>query len=138
RRRVAERTADRREQPTTPRNRRGAARRVWGRLRRGQESHEEGKLLDVADGDGHVRAVRRRNVVGLWLRLTPRRLVPLRLEEFARDAHLDVVGLAREQQERLVLRLPAEPRNGPVVAVEVEHVVEPADAKRRLLRSIEH
>src|SRR5437667_12338309 len=84
RRRVAERTADRREQPTTPRNRRGAARRVWGRLRRGQESHEGGKLLDGAGGEGNVRAVPRRNAGGVWLRLTPRRPVPVRLDEIAR------------------------------------------------------
>ena len=49
--------------------------------------------------------------------LAGRRLVALGLEQLVGDAHLDVVGLAREQQQRLVLRLPAEARDGAVVAV---------------------
>ena len=56
------------------------------------------------------------------------------------DSHLDVVGLAREDQQRLVLRLPAEAGDRPVVAVVVgltgdriaaQHDVGPAaDAER--------
>src|SRR5439155_21762713 len=43
-------------------------------------------------------------------------------EQLAGDALLDVVGLAGKDEERLVLRLPAEAGDGPVVAI----VVEPA------------
>ena len=49
-----------------------------------------------------------------------------------RDAHLDVVGLAGEQQQRLVLRLPAEAGDGAVVAVVVgltRMIVRPATGK---------
>ena len=45
--------------------------------------------------------------------------VALGREQLVGDAHLDVVGLAGEQQQRLVLRLPAEPRDRAVVAVVV-------------------
>ena len=40
-------------------------------------------------------------------------------EAFVGDALLDVVGLAGENQQRLVLRLPAEARNRPVVGADV-------------------
>src|SRR5439155_15577360 len=43
--------------------------------------------------------------------------------------YLDVVGLTREQQERLVLRLPAEPRDRSVVTVLVRVA---GDTERRL------
>ena len=35
------------------------------------------------------------------------------------DPHFDVVGLGRKHRERLVLRLPAEPRDGAVIAAAV-------------------
>ena len=67
-------------------------------------------------------------------------LVALGLEHLVGDPHFDVVGLAGEQQQRLVLPLPAEPRDRAVVAVVVglprdraagEMVVRPpADAER--------
>ena len=46
-------------------------------------------------------------------------LVALGLEQLVGDAHLDVVGLAGEHQQRLVLRLPSEARDRAVVAVVV-------------------
>ena len=49
----------------------------------------------------------------------------LAAEEFVADALLDAVGLAGEHQQRLVLRLPAEPRDGLGVAVVVEPAADP-------------
>src|SRR5207247_10815152 len=46
-------------------------------------------------------------------------LLALGLEQVVRDPQLDGVGFPREEKQRLVLRLPAEPRNRPVVAVAV-------------------
>ena len=42
------------------------------------------------------------------------------LEEIVGDAHFDVVGFAGEQQQRLVLRLPAESRDRGVVSIDIE------------------
>ena len=61
--------------------------------------------------------------------MAARRLVTLGLEQIVGDPLLDVVGLAREDQERLVLRLPAEPCDRLVVAVMVRAT---RDAERRL------
>ena len=97
----------------------GAAGEREGRARRGQEPHEEGELLDGAD------RVRRGGALGIGRvirragELTIRRLVALLWEQLIGNSHLDVVGLAREEQERLVLRLPPESRDGAVVAVVV-------------------
>src|SRR3981189_1721609 len=44
----------------------------------------------------------------------------LTLEVFIGDAHLHVIGLTRKNQERLVLRLPAEARDGAIVTVGVD------------------
>src|SRR6185503_17025132 len=78
-----------------------------------------GEFLDTAQHVGrgsavHVgRVVRRGGVLAVGI------LRALLREQLVADALLDVVGLAGEHQEGLVLRLPAEPRDGPVVAVAV-------------------
>jgi hypothetical protein len=41
-------------------------------------------------------------------------------EEFIRDSHLDVVSLSRENQQRFVLRFPAEARDAAIVSAGVE------------------
>src|SRR5439155_2787082 len=103
----------------------GAAGEREGRGRRSQEPHEEAEPLDGADG------VRRGGAVGVGRgvrragELTILRLVALLREQLVGDAHLDVVGLAREEQERLVLRLPPEPRDGPIIAVVVRGARDP-------------
>src|SRR5215468_8092192 len=53
-------------------------------------------------------------------------------EQLVGDAHLDVVGLAGKHRDRLVLRLPAEARDGAVVAAAVGPT---GDPKGRALRS---
>src|SRR5262249_16288991 len=90
-----------------------------GRSGRGEEAHEEGELLDGADGPGAAGGIGGRHVVRPLRELTARRLVALLLEELVADAHLDVVRLPREEEQRLVLRFPAEAADGPVVAVPV-------------------
>src|SRR5215471_20541695 len=97
----------------------GAARRRLGRNGRSEEAHEGGELLRAAhglDGRGGVGVC---GVVGYGGELAARRLLTLLGKELVGDALLDVVRLAREDQERLVLCLPAEARDGAVVAARV-------------------
>src|SRR5262245_15510057 len=56
------------------------------------------------------------------------RLVTLVLEQLVADAHLDVVGLTREEQQRLVLCLPSETSDRAVVAVVVGSSTDPERA----------
>src|SRR5262249_54732765 len=58
--------------------------------------------------------------------LAARGLVALLREELVGDTHLDVVGLACEHQQRLVLRLPAEAGDGAIVAAGVGHAADDA------------
>ena len=81
-----------------------------------QEALEVGELLDGADRRRHGSC---RDVVGHRRELAGRGLVTLGLEQLVGDAHLDVVGLAGEEQQRLVLSLPAEAGDRAVVAVAV-------------------
>src|SRR5262249_31398406 len=46
-------------------------------------------------------------------------LLPCRREQLVGNAHLDIVSLSGEHGERLVLRLPAEARDGAVILVTV-------------------
>ena len=87
---------------------------------RREEALEHRELLDRADRVQRRERLGVEDVVGHRRELAARRLVTLDLEQLVGDAHLDVVGLAREQQQRLVLRLPAEARDRAVVAVAVD------------------
>jgi hypothetical protein len=82
---------------------------------------EVGEVLDGADLPDA-----RGDVVGDGRELTAGRLVTLLLERLAGDAHLHVVGLAREDEQRFVLRLPAEPGDRAVVAAPIDA---PADTE---------
>src|SRR6185312_15943450 len=85
--------------------------RATRRIRRGtrsiEEPHEDGELLDGADAVGARRARDLRDVVRRAGGLAARVFLTLLHEGLVRDAHLDVVGLAREDEHRDVLRLPA-------------------------------
>ena len=70
-------------------------------------------------------------ILGGGIRLAVLVAAALILEQLVGDALLDVVGLAREDEQRLVLRLPAEAGDGPVVPVAVEV---PSDAEIGSLR----
>ena len=65
--------------------------------------------------------------------LTARRLVAFLRKEIVADAHLDVVRLAGEHQQGFVLRLPAEPRDRPIVAASIR---KSGDPKRGFSRGI--
>jgi hypothetical protein len=86
-----------------------------------EEALEVGEVLDGADLT-HARG----HVVRHGRELAVRGLVTLVRERFVGDAHLDVIRLAGEDQERRVLSLPAEFADAPVVAVPVQP---PADAE---------
>src|SRR5207244_4237200 len=91
-----------------------------GRRRRCcEEAREEGKLFDRTDRIEGLLAVSLGHVVGNSIELASRGFVPLGLKELVGDTHLDVVRLAGEQQERLVLGLPAKTGDRAVIAVVV-------------------
>ncbi len=142
RRRVTEGTAHALEEVAAVGDRVGSARLVRRRGRRGQEAHEVSEPLHPAERFDRTRRLGVRDVVGRLRELAVRRLIPLGLEELVADAHLDVVGLAREEKQRLVLGLPAKARDGAVVAVHVGRAVErdavrpAADAERALAGSV--
>ena len=120
-RRVALRAADVGEQVAAAADRVRAARRVGRRRRRRQEAHGRSRtsrcaLMPVSGVDRRRCSVKSFGVVANWHSGV---CVALGLEQLVGDAHLDVVGLAGEQQQRLVLRLPAEARDGAVIAVAV-------------------
>ena len=100
-------------------------RRIGRRGGWGQHPHEVGERLDVSEGGGiDVGVARRRSreverVVGRGGEDTAWSLVALLGEELARDPHLDVIGLAREQEKGFVLCLPSEAGYGPVVSTAV-------------------
>src|SRR6185503_13585646 len=56
-------------------------------------------------------------------------LFPLVLEDLAGDAHFDVVGFTRKQEQRDVLALPPETCDRAVVAVPVRYAGDPAAGK---------
>src|SRR5262249_23297983 len=96
-----------------------------------------GELLHVADRIGSSRGVDVRDVVGHRLELAG--FFTFLGEELVADALLDVVSLAGEQQERLVLGLPAEARDRSVVAVAIrvtgrQEALDPAQDTERALR----
>src|SRR6185436_2183250 len=84
-------------------DRSGAAGLVGGRLRRREEAHEEGELLDRAERREGAAGGRIRDAVRVGRELAVAVLVALGLEQLVGNAHLDVVGLAGEEQQRLVL-----------------------------------
>src|SRR6266851_5190818 len=96
----------------------GSARRVLRRRRRRKKAHECGEFFDITQ---YIQAalVGVRRVVWRRLELTLGILFSLCLEELIRDAHLDIVCLTGKYQKRLVLRLPAKPRDGAVIAVTI-------------------
>ena len=88
--------------------------------RRSQEALEVGEVRDGADLGATLV-----HVVGHRRELAARRLVALLREALVGDPHLDVVGLGGEDEQRLVLGLPAEPRDRAVVAVPVDRPLMP-------------
>src|SRR5207245_9925751 len=84
-----------------------------------EEAREEGKLFDRTDRIKGLLAVSLGHVVGNSIVLASRGFIPLGLKELVGDTHLDVVRLAGEQQERLVLGLPAKTSDRAVIAVVV-------------------
>jgi hypothetical protein len=100
-------------------DRRRSARRVGRWCGRREQAHEEGELLDGAQRVDGPLGIGIRDAVGVTRDQAIRRLVALVLKQLVADAHFDVVGLAREEEQRLVLRLPAKPGDGAVVAVAV-------------------
>ena len=117
--RMAERAADGGEQLPAPRDRFDTPRRIERRRRRREEAREEGELLDRAQALDQRLGDALGGVVGDRRELAARGLVALGLKELVGDPHLDVVRLAGEQEQRLVLSLPSEPRDRAVVAVVV-------------------
>ncbi len=79
-----------------------------------QETHEDREPFDVTARIGIVGVG---GVVRNRLELAGEVFFPLGLEQLVGDTLLDVVRLAREQKQRLVLRLPAETRDRAVIAV---------------------
>src|SRR6266404_3555514 len=91
----------------------------------GQHPHEVGKGFDIG-GDRRVRTAGslggRREVecvLRSGVKEAARRLVALLRKQLVRDAHLDVVCLAREHEKGFVLCLPPETCNGPIVCTAV-------------------
>ena len=98
-------------------------RRVGRGLGGSQHAHEVGKRLDVRD-DGRIGGARGRRcevecVIGRGDIETARGLVALLGEQLVRDSHLDIVGFPREHDQGLVLGLPSEAGNGPIVGTQV-------------------
>src|SRR5215470_7620939 len=62
-----------------------------------------------------------------WVELAGRGVVALIRERFVGHTLLDIVSLAGEDQQRLVLRFPAKPGHGAIVAAAIEM---PRDAQR--------
>src|SRR5712692_177804 len=96
------------EERPPPADRAGPAGCVEGWLGRVEVAHEEGEALDAALRTVQARVVGHRGVLA--------GLFPLLREELVAYALLDVVGLAGEDQQALVLGLPAKASDRPVVA----------------------
>src|SRR5262245_60017923 len=105
---MAESAADFRELAAAAADRGRAAGLIGGRRGRREEAHEEGELVDGARRRDRIPRGGVGDAVRLGGSLAVRVLLALGLEQLVGDAHLDVVGLAGEEQQRLVLRLPAE------------------------------
>src|SRR5882724_4555753 len=76
-------------------------------------------ILRVAD-PGEVQAVGRKpSAAGSAIAIFSRQRAVL-LEHLTGDAHFHVVGLTREDHQRLVLRLPAKTADGAIIAVVIE------------------
>src|SRR5438093_12731043 len=94
----------------------GPSRRV-GRRRRGlQEARKECELFDRTDRIKRRRAVGLGNVIRNCRKLACRGFIALGLKQLVVDTHFDVVCLAGEQQERLLLSLPSKPGDRSVLA----------------------
>ena len=139
-RRVAQETADTRIAVARPEKLLAAlgAGRERRRLRRRQLAHEDRELQPVRQHVQRVvespgsagRRVGARDVVRLVDALVAGRcFVPCGREHVVGDAHLDVVGLAGEDGQRFVLRLPAEAGDGAVIAAPVRHPADPERAR---------
>src|SRR5712691_8953654 len=116
---MTERAPGTAEQVSPSSNGLGPSRRIGRRRRRSEEAREEGELFDRTDRIKGRLAVSLGHVVGNCIELARRGLIPLRLKELVGDTHLDVVRLAGEQQERLVLGLPAKTGDRTVIAIVV-------------------
>ena len=102
-----------------------AGEEIAGHGRRVQ-AHEDGEVFDqgrdlagviarvAPRGDDHVRVVFRRGIGGATA------IGPFIGEQLIGDAHLHVGGFAGKHQHGFVLRFPAEPGNGPVIAAGVK------------------
>src|SRR2546428_11608212 len=84
-----------------------------------EEARGEEKLFDRTYRIKGLLAVSLGHVVGNSIELACRGFIPLGLKELVGDTHLDVVRHAGEQQERLVLGLPAKTGDRTVIAVVV-------------------
>jgi hypothetical protein len=118
-RRVTERAPGPHERAAPNADRGRAAWRVGRRSGRRQEPLEESEFLDRAQSGRSGRDLSVGDIIGDSGELAMRILLALLLEQLVRDAHLDVVGLAREHQQRLVLGLPSEPGNRSIIAIVV-------------------
>ena len=94
-------------------------------LRSRRQPHERREVHDIG-GKVRRRAIAKPSVdkigriLGKLVELATRGIVALVTEEFIGDALLDIVGLTREHQQRLILRLPAEPGDGAIVGTVIE------------------
>src|SRR6266550_8208969 len=104
---MTERAPGTAEQVSPSGNGLGPSRRIARRRRCREEAREEGELFDRTDRIKGPLAVSLGHVVGNCTELASRCFIPLGLKELVGDTHLDVVRLAGEQQERLILGLPA-------------------------------
>src|SRR5438445_4943096 len=116
---MTERAAGTAEQVAPSSNGLGAPWPIGRRQRCCEEAREEGKFFDRTDRIKRLFAVSLGHVVGNSIELASRGFIPLGLKELVGDTHLDVVRLAGEQQERLVLGLPAKTSDRAVIAVVV-------------------
>src|SRR5207245_5791187 len=107
------------EQVSPSCNGRGPTRRIEITLMCSEEAREEVELFYRTNRIEGRLAVSLGHIVGNCIELASRGFVPLGLKELVGDTHLDVVRLAGEQQERLVLGLPAKTGDRAVIAVVV-------------------
>ena len=88
----------------------GAARRQR------EEAHERGEERDVV----LFTRLKVHTILGFRIEHATGKFVAFLGKDLVRNTHFDVVGLSRENRERLILRLPSEPGDGAVVVVRVE------------------
>src|SRR6516162_3960206 len=109
-------------------------RRVGRGGRRSQQAHKVGKCFDVREdrriGSGGSRGWRKSEcIIRCSGEKTGRSLVAFLGEQLVRDSHFYVVGFGGEHEQRLVLCLPSETGNGPIIRAAV-HV--PAEVRVRM------